>query len=322
MFCKLSTFAWLYRDDSHRGRRPTHVRADASRGFTLVELLVVIAIIGVLVGLLLPAVQAAREAARRMQCSNNVKQLGLSIQNYHDTFRNLPPSSRTLGSGSTGIWVRLTPFFEQGTISDQYNFNVGYSQNLPLLQNMTVSALLCPSATVTESAFETGVQTTHYYGNSGPIGTNPSTGLDYPRDTANERADGAFGEYAIGGFFGPKVKADYSSVTDGLSNTIAIGEVAYKEYPKYRAWNRGVYYASGVALLSTKNHKFPINIAVANPSIAPSFSFNNGGYGSQHPGGAMMGMGDGSVRFFTESIAMPTYLALASREGGEVVEVP
>ncbi|GIW92533.1 MAG: hypothetical protein KatS3mg110_0574 [Pirellulaceae bacterium] len=99
------------------------------KGFTLVELLVVIAIIGILVSLLLPAVQAAREASRRMACSNNLKQLALAVHNYHDTYKVFPPGGITPGpccsTPSAGTWTLfILPFLEQQTVADQYNFNL------------------------------------------------------------------------------------------------------------------------------------------------------------------------------------------------------
>lgn len=114
------------------------------------------------------------------------------------------------------------------------------------------------------------------------VGTNSQTGQAYPRDTARESLS-SFGEYALGGVFQLRNTSDYSVFLDRLSNTTAIGELSYNDYPKYRAWNHALYYSGGVALLSTRNHKFPINIAVSNPGFTTVF--HNGGYGSQHPGG-------------------------------------
>ncbi|QEG39784.1 DUF1559 domain-containing protein [Roseimaritima ulvae] len=290
-------------------------RVSRRHGFTLVELLVVIAIIGVLVGLLLPAVQAAREAARRMQCSNNMKQLGLALHNYHDTHNRFPPCSVD-GAGKIGIFVRLLPYMEQDNLFEQVRYDGNYVQNLPLAKT-PLSTLLCPSGpeqfSVSTAANEADCYTTHYYGNPGPIGTNGLTNQTYTRDTSRESA--SFGEYATDGVFQLRSNLTFAAVVDGTSNTIGIGELSYDKYRFYRAWTRGLYWYNGVALLSNKNHKWPINIAKDGNF---TMTFNNGAYGSHHPGGCMMGMLDGSVRFTAETIDMTAYRAAASRNGGEV----
>src|SRR5512137_843597 len=124
------------------------IREHSRRGFTLVELLVVIAIIGVLVALLLPAVQAAREAARRMSCSNNLKQIGLALHNYEGTYRVLPPSRIDINLPRfQQSWVSLAlPFIEQGTIHAKYNFgNNWYDPINDPLTTARLSVMLCPS---------------------------------------------------------------------------------------------------------------------------------------------------------------------------------
>src|SRR5262245_28264316 len=128
------------------------MRSDRSRGFTLIELLVVIAIIAVLIALLLPAVQAAREAARRIQCTNNLKQLGLAVANYEGTVGSLPPSVVVAANG-TAFWSngwsvhgRLLPFVEQGSAFNAVNFTLNYSSpENSTVPAMTVATFVCPS---------------------------------------------------------------------------------------------------------------------------------------------------------------------------------
>ena len=123
------------------------------QGFTLVELLVVIAIIGILVGLLLPAVQAAREAARRMSCSNNVKQIGLSMHNYHDTYNSFPQGAvAKFGTAmpNTNLYVSAfastLPFIEQGNLQSLYNFNVPWERQTPVVASTKIAVYTCPSS--------------------------------------------------------------------------------------------------------------------------------------------------------------------------------
>lgn len=287
---------------------------DKKSGFTLVELLVVIAIIGVLIALLLPAVQQAREAARRMQCTNNLKQLGLALHNYHDIHQNFPMASAT-GTGRISVQFRLLPFIEQQNLYDQAEYTNDYHANLDLAKTR-IDGFLCPSGPVEKSARATGTgdepdaYTTHYYGNSGPIGTNTLTGTAYQQDASS------FGAVAREGVFYKLKCYSFRDLLDGTSNTFGFGELSFAKYANYRGWTRGAlqYDATNLALLGCKTHSQPINYGKNGASL----SFNAGGYGSEHPGGANFGMMDGSVRFVPQTVDMNVYRGLASRAGGEV----
>ena len=184
------------------------------RGFTLVELLVVIAIIGVLVGLLLPAVQAAREAARRMQCSNNLKQLGLASQNYHDAHKKFPRGAYTAQVGGCGgvpnheahgnsPLTMLLPFMEQTALYNSWDFTRGYPCNLAKAYKAKISTFLCPSDG--ELPFESCP--TNYCMSTGPNvcwTTNPNEAV---------------------GIIHIRVSRSFADVTDGTSNTILAAEI-------------------------------------------------------------------------------------------------
>jgi prepilin-type N-terminal cleavage/methylation domain-containing protein/prepilin-type processing-associated H-X9-DG protein len=292
--------------------------------FTLVELLVVIAIIGVLIALLLPAVQAAREAARRLKCTNNMKQATMAMLNYHDTYGCFPPDSCD-NARYHGIWVRMSPYLEQGLFAERYHFDEVASSDyhIQLTTQMGLSTLLCPSCTVvytreTQPGRER-CYTSHYFGNSGPIGVNPVTGAPY-----GNAITGAY-DIATQGVFTNIKGVSIHDVTDGASSTIAIGEISLDKYQAFRVFCYGTQNsgsAGGLILRATKNHAWPINVLLHSESTVYSGFNNNGPYGSHHPGGANMSFCDGSVTFFPENIDMKVYLALASRDGGETVENP
>lgn len=285
-------------------------------GFTLVELLVVIAIIGVLIALLLPAVQQAREAARRMQCSNNLKQIGLGLHNYHDTFLSLPPGALTVNQ--LGWHVFLLPFIEQRALHDNFSFaqgtfNGGTNAEGPNKNKYgptKIDMYLCPSSDIFltthgSSTLTDGTKayTTHYYGVMGPIGTNPQTGAAY-----SHTASGGQGGYARQGMLLSDNSISFRDVTDGLTNTYAIGEIS-GPLGNYASWVRGAQISDhGVA--STKNVKFGVN-----QHDSTGGNFNCISFSSRHPGGAQFQMGDGSVKFIAETIDFSAYLSGASRDG-------
>ena len=242
------------------------------RAFTLVELLVVIAIIGILIALLLPAVQAAREAARRMTCSNNLKQLGIAVHTYHDAVKALPRAGEWAANLSYAVYV--LPYMEQSALYAEFNHDPVYYNNTTLipgdprgysyrnrkltLSQARISAYLCPSANVkihtTTSDYSASDPPTgdgrdplyalHYYGVAGPI-TNASDGVSV--DITGYPVIGIASGWSYLGATGAMTLAPsyltLGSIADGTSNTILIGEISkadYQSYPNaHRAWTRG-----------------------------------------------------------------------------------
>lgn len=285
------------------------------QGFTLVELLVVIAIIGILIALLLPAVQAAREAARRSQCSNNLKQMALGLHNYHDVFLQFPLPGMI--ANKLGWTYSILPFIEQKPLFDSISPMATSASVGPTGLTATTTAVpcfLCPSSARTEElssspATEANkpVYTVQYFGILGPMGTNPTTSAAYkcvnPAETfGGECQQGVFWQYS----------SAMRDITDGTSNTYLMGEVSWTGLITYRRpWTRAKYSDTrGTLYLVSKNIVYPINSD--NMSV-----WNNFAFGSQHPGGCQFSMADGSCRFVSETIDWSVYLATASRDGGE-----
>jgi len=296
-------------------------------GFTLVELLVVIAIIGILIALLLPAVQAAREAARRSTCTNHLKELALALHNYASSAKTLPPAGINSNQAS---WVALLlPYIEQQTLYQNFSFLQGAwnaHNRINTVRKISIPILLCPSLTGdtdTHSVFggELDVYTQHYYAILGPNGPNPyannqpyrCVGLDLGFGLCCSQ--GPFGQSRVSGTNIIPTNNPLSAITDGTSNTLLLGEMAWPRYPYWRPWTRGYYTdARGTCLLASKNVKYPIN------SRNPDF-WNDGSFGSLHPGGAMFARADGSVQFISQTIPVSILRAAASRDGREAVEL-
>ncbi|MDR3197776.1 MAG: DUF1559 domain-containing protein [Planctomycetaceae bacterium] len=229
-------------------------RKRGKKAFTLVELLVVIAIIGVLIALLLPAVQAAREAARRMQCVNKLKQLTLAVHNYHDTNNALPndgwyprpKSSATARSGHNwSMLARILPFIEQNAVFDLIDWNWGYyhnptdspkrNQDVVLIR---IPTFFCPGGSVLyDTTPYEGQYTTHYYGNAGVVGEKPGETERYER----LNSDTNWGGNACNGVFVFNTNHGLEAITDGTSNTFAFGERSYDYWEGYRRWTRGFH---------------------------------------------------------------------------------
>jgi len=370
------------------------VRSCRRRGaFTLVELLVVIAIIGILVSLLLPAVQAAREAARRMQCSNNLKQMGLAIHNYHTSYKVFPPALINSGRYSGGItawtggntvlnhtgFTLMLPQLEQNAIFDQWNFSLCSSSNTPYgipvagqdsgmpweygraqmtdrqyindplnkdyLFSKYLGVFHCPSdrkpdlwnyedrgptffysaQNVRRSCYLFGTGwTTDYNANYEVYNTSRSWLLNEPRTKL----------YEYQGMFGNNGAAEISMVRDGTTNSIAIGEsLMQKLSPHFGGyWGSGVHtcchgYVPGRD--SSGGNRFHINGLDHRYVDVTTGQCTRGlwsrcvyawVFASYHPGGAQFVMGDGSVKFLSETMSERTFRLMNYIHDGNAVE--
>jgi len=308
------------------------MRHQLKKGFTLIELLVVIAIIAVLVALLLPAVQQAREAARRSSCKNNLKQWGLALHNYHDTHRKFPmgamgfQNNNPAPANNLSFHVRLLPFIDQTPLYNQFNFSLHYNTAPNQAQRDESFALLhCPSARQRDRqpASTNEGYTPHYYGVAGAKGPlpAPATG-NYPH---SGNTDTDHGGTATNGILHRNSSYGMKDVLDGTSNTFIMGEISSKPNPgwgnSYRAWIQGANTDQpGVANYACKNIRHPIGPSGYNGNN-PGRLFSDVRFGSNHTGGAHFLFADGSVRFVSENIDFQTYQAAATKDEGETLQI-
>lgn len=295
------------------------------RGFTLIELLVVIAIIAVLVALLLPAVQQAREAARRSQCQNQLKQIGLALNNYHESVNCLPMGSRTFSNGiSWGFSLALLPHLEKADTFETVDFDTTQTccawiktrqlANLPEPQSKPLPFYYCPSDPNSSKSLL-----------SGPTGPQPGSGdcgLLYPGNYLGVSGNNGLATMAAcfssttgttngNGLLFSLSSVRFRDITDGASNTFAVGE---RGMPKDLTW--GWIICGGnecEQYLSTRNGLIP-------PVSMNAADLNTLSFWSWHPGGAYFVYADGSVHFLNTNMSFQTYQALSTRNSDEVID--
>lgn len=319
-YCKFAPESVAQKPENHRGEpggdtssiprtaRRLYSSISGSKGFTLIELLVVIAIIAILIALLLPAVQQAREAARRTQCKNNLMQLGIALHNYDMAFEMLPPGCvnstgpiRNLSEGYHISWVaQILPMTEQSNVFGQINFDEGaYGPANGALRATQFSVFLCP----TDGGQGNGFGSINYAACFG--------GEDVPIDVNNTGV--MFLNSSIG----------YQQIRDGASNTILAGEKRIVNGINDLGWLSGTMATlrnTGVTINSGWDLGLPHSGGGAlRKPLPPPSDTSTSGYSSFHTGGAQFILADGSVRFLSENIDPKIFSFLGSREDMQIV---
>jgi prepilin-type N-terminal cleavage/methylation domain-containing protein len=320
--------------------------------FTLIELLVVIAIIAILIALLLPAVQQAREAARRSQCKNNLKQYGLAWHNYHDTYKQLPLGGTNWGRPHVSWQVMVLPYMDQTGLYNQINFNISEAAkfyNLPNDQpaGKTMWSHITPYATCPSDAWMgdnpawnawggnpqnggnwDGPAQTNYTGSLGSQHTGSADGNCAPfnqfafpgtADHGNTMSKGNLS--GVGTRLGAKITI--GDVSDGLSSTIFMGEILPDcndhNDAQFGYNGEGNFHASTVVPINNMT-TCPKATNITHPNCTAQSNWNfSWGFRSLHAGGAQFLLGDGTVRFISENVNHTTYQRLGGRNEGRTV---
>jgi prepilin-type processing-associated H-X9-DG protein len=314
---------------------------------------VVIAIIGILVALLLPAVQAAREAARRAQCLNNLKQLGIALHNYHDSFKALPPgvvsaispavkmdtwteaASAAPGALGTSWIVATLPYFEEQVLHDQWNFSKNVMQNVVAGKHVArtdIAGLYCPSRRTSVRSEDLKIMFQGWEKGGTDYGGCNGAGNTFLNDAGgppcthrlNQNAPGEYGTRHNGlGAFTYNDGIKLAEITDGTSATLMTGELQRLVAIDHNGngtlceeWSLDGWAVGGQATMFNTDWGFdPLNPGGINNQYFES-------PGSEHPGGAQFGLCDGSVRFIGEDIDERVFNYLGSRSTAEIVSLP
>ncbi len=321
-------------------------------GFTLIELLVVIAIIAILIALLLPAVQQAREAARRTECKNNLKQLGIALHNYHDIHSVFPPALLNSGRDedatyevlNTTGWALLLPQIEQGNLADSYDYTLPSCESNPY--GLTMAGSSAPNVPWVTTKINVLECPSHpFAGDQSSSGANAFYSRDNARRTSYLFASGVFTDYNDNyqvyktdirqGMFGNNGAARMRDVIDGLSNTIAIGEAHGGPRPHRYSTSYGPWGLTGTHTCCHGRVVSNSTTAVAQSNFDPYLNYNVNGnhngdpavgpyawtFSSTHPGGAQFLLGDGSCRFISDSINYRNFALMNYVRDGQVVEL-